>query len=132
MVRFSSTVALVAVSLLGPALAHPGHDINAEIEERAAFLSSPEYRSLDHCAAAIKARDAKMIERRMNIVNHQRRKRGLEGIEGRSYEDVLATNHKSTKLVTPDSSAADVFGSNNSCILQAETTEGPYCSLPTY
>ncbi|KAH8593634.1 Intradiol ring-cleavage dioxygenase [Bisporella sp. PMI_857] len=123
MVHFLSSVTL-AVSLMGAALAHPGHDINLEIMERAAYAAQPEYRNLDHCAAEIKARDHQLIQRRMAMVDELRAKRGIK--VKRTVAEVLAKNHQSSKAVTPDSSYTAIFGSNNSCILQPETTEGPY------
>lgn len=122
MVHFTS-LAVAALAAI-PAFAHPGHDIAAEIRERAEFQRSPEYQGLGQCADAIKARDHIMIKRRMEQVQALQEKRGLER---RSLTDVLNKDHKSTKAVTPQSSHADIFGSNSSCILQPETTEGPYC-----
>jgi hypothetical protein len=124
MIRISSVI-FAASCLVGQLLAHPGHDHHKELRQRAAFLSSPQYRSLDHCVEAIKARDHVLIERRREIVEKLREQRS---IEKRSFESVLATNHKSNKAVAPESSYLDVFGTNNSCVLQPETTEGPYCT----
>ncbi|KAH7396390.1 Intradiol ring-cleavage dioxygenase [Pyrenochaeta sp. MPI-SDFR-AT-0127] len=116
-------VAIAASFLAVPVTAHPGHDLTQEIAERAAFLSSTEYTGLDHCAEQLKARSAEMIARRKAIVNHLRMKRG---VVKRDFETVLNTDHHSNKAVTPDSSDEAIFGSNSSCILQPETTEGPY------
>lgn len=126
MARFMCNALLVA-SLMAGSLAHPGHDIQEEMMERAAYAARPEYRNLDHCAAEIKARDHEMIARRMATVDKLREKRGIK--VKRTFAEVLAKDHQSTKVVTPDSPYADVFGSNNSCILQSETTEGPYCEF---
>ena len=122
MVYFTNFV--FAALVAGPVFAHPGHDIAAEIAERAAYRRSPDYQGLGQCADAIKARDDLMIKRRIDQVHALQDKRGLKR---RSLTDVLNKDHKSTKKVTPESSNADIFGSNNSCILQPETTEGPYC-----
>lgn len=121
MARFSlfGLLALAAVTT-----AHPGQDVRAEAARRAAYAARPEYRSLSHCASAIKARDAPLIHRRKAQVNHHRAKRGLTR---RDFADVLATDHESDADVTPDSSDEDIFGSTATCILQDETTEGPYC-----
>ncbi|KAI0129986.1 putative extracellular dioxygenase [Xylariales sp. AK1849] len=123
MARYLSTVTLLATSLMGTVLAHPGADINVELAERAAFINSPEYRSLETCAGAIKARDGKLISKRMEKFDVLRERRGLEK---RNFKDVLLTNHHSNKTVTPDSTPEEIFGSNNSCILQPHATEGPY------
>lgn len=125
MTRFTALVAAALVVV--PAYAHPGHDVKAEAAERALYRNSVEYRSLASCSGEIKARDHLMVKRRMEQVSQLRQKRGLKR---RDLDDVLNKDHKSTKNVTPDSSAADIFGSNASCILQPETTEGPYCELP--
>lgn len=121
MARFSLAALALAATL---AVAHPGHDVQAEAARRAAYAARPEYRSLDHCASAIKARDGPMIQRRMDEVNRLRAKRG---IEKRSFVTVLATDHESDADVTPESSNEEIFGSTATCILQDETTEGPYC-----
>ncbi|KAF2634464.1 aromatic compound dioxygenase [Massarina eburnea CBS 473.64] len=121
MVHLTSLLA-TALTIL-PILAHPGHDVAQEAAERAAYRRSPEYQDLAPCAAEIKARDSLMIERRMEQVRQLQEK---HGIKSRSLTDVLNKNHQSSKQVTPSSPAADIFGSNSSCILQPETTEGPY------
>lgn len=121
MARLSLVVSLCLAAL---ATAHPGHDAQAEAARRAAYASRPEYRSLDHCASAIKARDGPMIQRRRDEVNRLRAKRGLEK---RNFVTVLATDHESDADVTPTSSYEEIFGSTATCILQDEVTEGPYC-----
>lgn len=125
-----STAKMVSFSLalltafVGTTFAHPGHDVRAEAAARAEYRARPEYRSLSHCASTIKARDGPLIQRRMDMVDKLREKRG---IQKRGWAEVLRTDHESSLDVTPESSAADIFGSDNACILQAETTEGPYC-----
>ncbi|CAO2658348.1 Nn.00g060710.m01.CDS01 [Neocucurbitaria sp. VM-36] len=124
MVYFSSAaVAAVATFFANQAFAHPGHDISEEIAERAAFLSNTEYTNLDHCAAQLQARSTEMIARRKAMVEHLRTKRG---IVKRDFETVLNTDHHSNQSVTPDSPSDVIFAGNSSCILQPETTEGPY------
>ncbi|KAK6219309.1 exonuclease II Exo2 [Pestalotiopsis sp. IQ-011] len=123
MARYFSTVALLATSLLGGVMAHPGADVEAEIAARAAWQADPEYRSLKSCEANIKARDSKLIDARIEKFSKLREKRGMEK---RSFKDVLLTSHHSNKTVTPDSTPEEIFGSDNSCILQPQTTEGPY------
>ncbi|KAH7071150.1 extracellular dioxygenase [Paraphoma chrysanthemicola] len=124
MVQFSlATVATVAAFFSSPVFAHPGHDISEEIAERAAFLSSTEYTNLDHCTEKLRARAAGMIERRKAMVEYLRIKRS---IAKRDFDTVLNTDHQSNQDVTPDSPSDVIFGSNSSCILQPETTEGPY------
>lgn len=124
MIPFS--VALLT-AFIGTTFAHPGHDVRAEAAARAEFRARPEYRSLSHCASTIKARDGPLIQRRMDMVDKLREKRG---IQKRGWAEVLRTDHQSSLDVAPGSSAEAIFGSNNACILQAETTEGPYCKCP--
>lgn len=115
------------LSLAALATAHPGHDVQAEAARRAEYAARPEYRSLDHCSAAIKARDGPMMQRRRDEVERLRAKRGIKN--KRNFVTVLATDHESDADVTPDSSDEDIFGSTATCILQDETTEGPYCEF---
>lgn len=130
MVYFPASFVALAASLLfsAPTAAHPGHDIAEELAERAAFLASDSYTGLAHCADTLKAREAALISRRKAMVQHLRTKRG---IVKRSFEDVLNTDHHSNASITPDSPDDIVFAGNSSCILQPETTEGPYC-MQTY
>ncbi|PSN71708.1 aromatic compound dioxygenase [Corynespora cassiicola Philippines] len=123
MVHFSAATLAFATLFAGSSFAHPGHDISEEIAERAAFLSSTQYTSLDHCADKLQARSAEMIARRKAMVANLRVKRGLLK---RDFEEVLNTDHHSELDVTPDSPDDVIFGANSSCILQPETTEGPY------
>jgi hypothetical protein len=126
MVFFAPSVIALAASLFFsvPATAHPGHDIAEELAERAAYLASDSYTGLDHCADTLKSRQAALISRRKAMVHHLRTKRG---IVKRDFDDVLNTDHHSNASVTPDSPDDVVFAGNASCILQPETTEGPYC-----
>ncbi|KAH8652312.1 Intradiol ring-cleavage dioxygenase [Xylariales sp. PMI_506] len=128
MARYLTVVALLAASLVSPAVAHPGVDIEAEIAERRAFIEGPHFRSLSTCSSAIKGRDHERISARMDKYDELRARRGLETLDRRSFLDVLKTNHHSNKTVGPDSTPEEVFGSNNSCILQPKVTEGPYYS----
>jgi hypothetical protein len=123
MARYLTTVALLAASLMG-VVAHPGADLAAEVVERAAFVNSPEYRDLSTCSSTIKARDHQRVKARMEKFEQLREERG---IDKRNFKTVLTTSHLSNKTVGPDSTPAEVFGTNNSCILQPHVTEGPYC-----
>lgn len=128
MVYFPPSFIALAASLFfsAPAVAHPGHDIAEEIAERAAYLASDSYTGLAHCAETLKSRQAGLISRRKAMVQQLRTKRG---IVKRDFEEVLNTDHHSNASVTPDSPDDIVFAGNASCILQPETTEGPYCKL---
>lgn len=126
MVRYLTTVALLATSLLG-VTAHPGADLAAEVAERAAFVNSPEYRDLATCKKTIKERDHHLVKSRMDKFDKLREARGIPTLDRRTFKDVLLTDHHSNKTVDSSSTPEEVFGSNNSCILQPHVTEGPYC-----
>ena len=74
--RFASSV-VSGLTLLGSAIAHPGHDIQQEIQERRDFLSSIKRTDLSHCAEKLRARgiEKRNIERRAAQVNKARAKR---------------------------------------------------------
>lgn len=117
-------IAAAASFFLNPVQGHPGHNHAEEVAQRAAFLFSTEYTSLEHCAEQLEARSAGMVARRLATVKHLRKKRG---ISKRDFETVLNTDHHSNASVRPNSPEDIIFAGNNSCILQPETTEGPYC-----
>jgi sulfur relay (sulfurtransferase) complex TusBCD TusD component (DsrE family) len=59
-------------------IAHPGHDMRAEMAERAAFMQTSK-RDLSHCAAKMKARgmDKRSVARRAAIAQDARKKRSI-------------------------------------------------------
>lgn len=116
----------IVSSLFSPTRAHPGHSHAEEVAERAAFLSSATYTNLNHCADKLEARSAALIAHRSAVVESLRTKRG---ITKRSFEEVLNKDHHSNASVTSNSPDDVIFAGNNSCVLQPETTEGPYCTL---
>ena len=70
---------LVAAAILASnVIAHPGHDVRAEIAERAAFMQTSK-RDLSHCAAKMKARgmDKRSVARRAAIAKDARKKRSI-------------------------------------------------------
>ena len=120
-------VGLYAINVL----AHPGHDIREELAERAAFLKETPHRDLRHCASQLAARGItqKNVHRRAAIARAAREKRGIahDAPFKRSFADVLATNHTSPVVYNPGTDQEIIFAGNSSCVLQPETTEGPYC-----
>ncbi|KAI1344456.1 Intradiol ring-cleavage dioxygenase [Xylariaceae sp. FL0016] len=123
--RFASTVAPIALAA-GLAAAHGNHNIAEEIKERRDFLSTQKRTSLGHCASAMKARglDRRNIERRAAGVSAARAKRGLQR---RTEEEVLATDHNKTSLgYTENTAASALFADYNSCLLTPIVTQGPY------
>lgn len=79
----SLLVGLGLAGLASIAAAHPGHDVEAEAAERAAFLKSVpvQGRSLGHCAAKLKARGIaeSNVARRENAVQQLRKRAGNTG-----------------------------------------------------
>ena len=119
------TLALTAAMLAGTAFAHPGHNVQAEALERRAYLES-ETRDVTSCSAQLEARGHtdRAVQRRAALAQHLQAKRGLKP---RDASSVLRTNHHSNlKGITPDTDPSVLFGSKSNCILQPETTEGPY------
>jgi hypothetical protein len=89
------TSLVVAAILVTNVAAHPGHDIRAEMAERAAFMQTSR-RDLSHCASKMKARglDKLNVARRAAVAKQARKKRGIA--TGMcpvipSYEAVLLT-----------------------------------------
>ncbi|KAH8899891.1 aromatic compound dioxygenase [Thozetella sp. PMI_491] len=105
--------------------AHPGHDIHAEIEERATFLNMLTRKDLSHCAAKMKARglEARAISRRNNLASKMMKRNNLKA---RDLESSLSTSHHSSESYTLDTPESTIFATNNSCVLSPEVTEGPY------
>ncbi|KAF2757332.1 aromatic compound dioxygenase [Pseudovirgaria hyperparasitica] len=137
MVQLSSFLSAAAASVfLGTniVLSHPGHDVKAEYAQRHAALEAMplEKKSLARCAEKLKARghEAKLKARREGIVANLREKRSIERrgfLRARDLDTVLATDHHSNLTgVSIDSSADDLFGTQKSCILSPEVTQGPY------
>lgn len=122
------------VLLAATAAAHP----HGQHEKVAAVAAQPLYRrSLAHCDAQLNEPEMlkRLVARREAEVERLRRERGLLEIqEGgvrrvrRDYRTVLETNHRvDGKGITPNSSAAQLFGDSGACILAPEVTEGPLC-----
>ncbi|KAI1848314.1 hypothetical protein JX265_013816 [Neoarthrinium moseri] len=112
---FSAVAALVALTA-----AHPGHDLIAEIAERAIFKQASRRNDLSHCSSQLKARG---IEQR----NLARRSQAVQGLRKRSLESDLASDHNTTTLgYTKSTAGSTIFASNSSCVLTPEVTDGPY------
>jgi len=119
-----SLTALVSLAL--SAFAHPGELEEHGTPERREFLHHAR-RSIANCREELVSRGhvARAIQRRAAFAETLRAKRALER---RALEDVLALDHKSTKTgLAANSSSSDIFTGDLKCVLQAETTEGPYC-----
>ncbi|KAF2738885.1 aromatic compound dioxygenase [Polyplosphaeria fusca] len=125
MVAFNHLVLLVTSLLPIGSLAHPGHDVRAEVAQRAAYMAKAERRSLAHCADKLKERGItqRSIARRQAAVESLRTKRSLDT---RDFNKALNTSHHSPNNYTMETPTDLLFAGNNSCILSPEVTEGPY------
>ncbi|KAG9248776.1 Intradiol ring-cleavage dioxygenase-like protein [Calycina marina] len=93
-----AVAALCATSIL----ARPGHNIEQEIAERAAYPKTALQWDISHCSEKLKAR----------------------GIMEQNIKRLK--NHTSHVVYTPESDQSVVIAGNSSCVLQLEVTEGPY------
>ncbi|KAA8643377.1 hypothetical protein EYZ11_003425 [Aspergillus tanneri] len=136
MVRFGPTFVAGLAGLASIAAAHPGHDVKAEAAERAAFLKrAPLHsRGLSHCTEKLHARghEASNVARRELTVEKLRHRRGLRPRalypRARDFDATIPipTSHHSSLDVDQTVDPAVLFGSNATCILGPDTTEGPY------
>jgi hypothetical protein len=76
--RFSNGLCSLAL-LAGSALAHPGHDLTEEIQERRDFLGAVKRADLSHCAS-------KLAARRLDARNHARRSKLAGKIQAKSEQ----------------------------------------------
>jgi hypothetical protein len=74
---------IAAAALASNVVAHPGHDIQEEIAERAAYMQFAK-KDLSHCSAKLKARgmDKSNVARRAALARNARKKRSIQ--EGQS------------------------------------------------
>ncbi|OCK85613.1 aromatic compound dioxygenase [Lepidopterella palustris CBS 459.81] len=136
------TAAVVAASLMGTAIAHPGehHDhahVKREIELRDS-LSSKAARSLGKCADTVRARtlEQRAIVRRHATAERLRMERNIASpnkpyIHRRdlaTLEYFETVNHNMTGSIN-SSDPTTLFSANTSCILTPEITIGPYYVL---
>lgn len=135
--RVLSTIAIAALLGASSITAHPGESAEAlrqEIEDRAEFFKTAP-RDLSHCAAKLKARGitARAVQRRTATARQERQKRGISQnkpfLKARDADTVLATNHTSPVIYSPDTNEEIIFAGNSSCILSPEVTQGPYCKI---
>ncbi|PBP19802.1 extracellular dioxygenase [Diplocarpon rosae] len=125
----TSLVALAAVAT--HVVAHPGHDINEEIAQRAAYMQHAK-KDLSHCAAKLKARglDKSSVARRAAAIKEARKKRSIADdapyMKARDLTSVLAESHLSNVSYDSTTDTSILFGGNKSCILFPETSQGPY------
>ncbi|VUC27012.1 unnamed protein product [Clonostachys rosea] len=114
---------LAALAVVGLVAAHPGADHHQELRERSDFLSKVERRDLSHCA---EYRAARGIEKRAMARRKQTRAlKSKRGLIERAPEDINKSHHSSADY-TANTPLDVIFGSNTSCVLSPEVTEGPY------
>lgn len=147
------TLITLSATLSGLSLAHPGHDVAREVQEREAALAGLP-RDLSHCAEKMKARGitAESAARRAKTAREARKARGLDTSESseltvhrhclnscateapfltaRTAISVENTNHESNHSYTAATSEALLFEGMSTCVLSPDVTEGPYCKLP--
>ncbi|CAG7988724.1 unnamed protein product [Penicillium salamii] len=135
MVQLASFVTIGLAGLASIVSAHPGHDLKAEAAERAAFLKTVpvQSRSLSGCASKLKARglENRNVARRQHAVKNLRASRGLSQtphfLKARSLNSTLSTSHHSSLTgVDPSTDPNVLFGSEATCILGPDVTQGPY------
>ncbi|KAJ5205322.1 Intradiol ring-cleavage dioxygenase core [Penicillium cf. griseofulvum] len=135
MVHLASVAAIGLATLTSIVSAHPEHDVRAEAAERAAFLqNAPVHsRSLAQCASHLQRRghQSRNVARRHMAVKNIRRHLGLQPtnhyLKARSPESPLDTSHHSNLTGVDFTTDPEVlFGTDATCILGPEVTQGPY------
>lgn len=136
MVQFNALLSALAVgsSMMGAVLSHPGEPVHEVDMVRRAELMAHSRRSLQGCAAQLKARgfEQRAIERRRAKAEEIRMKRAISSrpgyLKARDAADVLNTSHHSNLTgITIDSDPSLLFTGDVHCLLEPEVTEGPYC-----
>ncbi|KAF5321797.1 hypothetical protein D9619_000055 [Psilocybe cf. subviscida] len=125
------TSAFAFIMLALSVAAHPGvHDEYDTIKKRE-FLAGAR-RTISNCRENmfVHGIEDESIERRAKLARKLREDLRLphrEHISKRSFATVLATSHLSNKTgLSSSSPSTDVFSGSINCVLQSETTEGPY------
>lgn len=128
----ATSLLLTATLLLGTTFSHPGAHESHDLHRRAHFVSHAK-RSLADCAGALKTRgiEARAIARREALATSLRKARsiGKSGnyLRARDTDSVLATDHHSNLTgISLDTDPSVLFSGDVKCILQPETTQGPY------
>ncbi|KAJ5201158.1 Intradiol ring-cleavage dioxygenase core [Penicillium cf. viridicatum] len=134
MVHLASVVVIGLTALTGIVSAHPGHDVGAEAAERAAFLkSAPVHsRSLAQCSSRLQRRGQqnRNVARRHMAVKNIRRRLGLQPtnqlLKARSDSALDTSHHSNLTGVDPSTDPDVLFGTDATCILAPDVTQGPY------
>ncbi|KAJ5392802.1 hypothetical protein N7465_011776 [Penicillium sp. CMV-2018d] len=134
MVHLASVLAIGLTALTGIVSAHPGHDVKAEAAERAEFLkSAPVHsRSLAQCSSRLQRRGQqnRNVARRHRAVKNLRRRLGLQPtshlLKARSDSALDTSHHSNLTGVDPSTDPDVLFGTDATCILAPDVTQGPY------
>ncbi|ETS87477.1 hypothetical protein PFICI_01305 [Pestalotiopsis fici W106-1] len=124
--HFTQAVVTGLAVLSSSALAHPGHDFKAELNERRDFLKTVKRADISHCAEKLKARgvNKRNAARRHATLQDARAKTSLVR---RNATTVDAINHNQTgNGYTAATDASVLFEGFSSCLLTPEVTQGPY------
>ncbi|KAJ5519333.1 Intradiol ring-cleavage dioxygenase, core [Penicillium expansum] len=134
MVHLASVVAIGLTALTGIVSAHPGHDVRAEAAERAEFLKNAPIhsRSLAQCSSRLQRRGQqdRNVARRHMAVKNIRRRLGLQPtsqlLKARSDSALDTSHHSNLTGVEPSTDPDVLFGTDATCILAPDVTQGPY------
>ncbi|OQD61991.1 hypothetical protein PENPOL_c014G05988 [Penicillium polonicum] len=134
MVHLASVLAIGLTALTGIVSAHPGHDVKAEAAERADFFkSAPVHsRSLAQCSSRLQRRGQqnRNVARRHRAVKNLRRRLGLQPtshlLKARSDSALDTSHHSNLTGVDPSTDPDVLFGTDATCILAPDVTQGPY------
>jgi protocatechuate 3,4-dioxygenase beta subunit len=127
MIGFALASLLIAGGLVS---AHgPGHDHARERAERRQFLDI-HTNSLDHCSSKHLAGGLyhRAAQRRELRARSLMAPSSLQSLKARQTSS-LGKSHKSDKDFDASTDPKEVFAGNNSCVLNPETTEGPFYIL---
>ncbi|KAI0809947.1 Intradiol ring-cleavage dioxygenase [Xylaria sp. FL0064] len=137
--RLAATVAVV-LPLASMVMTHPGENLRArQIEDEVAnahVVNLINSRALEACQnyPEVKARKERAIARRAATFARLREEKELSDAawlhrrDVASFQKWAALSHNKTGLVdlTKESTNAEIFGSNTSCVLTPDNANGPY------
>lgn len=130
MVSFSSLFTSALLVSSAAVLAHPGHNVAEEAEERAEFFKRNP-KTLRSCANQLKARghEQASVARRQALAKNLRAKRGFDAkpvIHRRDFASYNFTHLVDDASITSGVDETVLFADNSSCTLQTDVTQGPY------
>lgn len=124
-----TSVLVAGLIAIQGAIAHPGHSVAEEAAERGHWIRNAKPKSVRSCASELLRRGhaEQALSRRNELAQHVRAKRGLseKSLDRRAFRD-YNVSHASALDVNLGSDERLLFADNSSCILQPESTQGPY------